>query len=281
MFGYVNVYKPELKFNEYYEIRGFYCGLCKELKKKYGASGQMTLTYDMTFLITLLTALYESEVTTDDQTCIAHPLKKQLILRSEATEYGADMNVALTFLKFKDDYNDGEKIKGSAGMAAFKKAYKNVAAKYPRQCGVIEKKLSELDALQTKYKDDLSDPLTQIEATSATFGDLMGELFVYKDDMWKERLYNIGYYLGKYIYILDAYTDIKDDIKSGNYNPLKGIYEKEDFKDRVGEMLTLQMSECVRYFEELPIVKDAGILRNILYDGVWNRFRRENEKDGK
>ena len=279
MFGYVNVYKPDLKFKEYYEFRGFYCGLCKELKKNYGVAGQLTLTYDMAFLITLLTALYESPVETDNERCIAHPLKKQLILKSEITSYAADMNMALTYLKFKDDYNDGEKIKGGLGMQAFGSAYKKVGKKYERQCRVIEEKLAELDSLQEKYGKDHADPYEEIENTCRTFGELMGEIFIYKEDEWKEKLYNVGYFLGKYIYILDAYTDLEDDKKTGNYNPLLALSEKEDYNERVREILQMQMAECVSHFEALPILKDVGILRNILYEGVWNKYRRENEKD--
>ena len=55
MFGYVTVCEPELKIKDFRKYRSYYCGLCQTLKEKYGFSGQMTLTYDMTFAILLLT----------------------------------------------------------------------------------------------------------------------------------------------------------------------------------------------------------------------------------
>ena len=59
MFGYITINQAELKFREYDWYHSFYCGLCRQLKKgKYGLQGQMTLTYDMTFLVILLTGLY-------------------------------------------------------------------------------------------------------------------------------------------------------------------------------------------------------------------------------
>ncbi|MDQ9751364.1 DUF5685 family protein, partial [Acinetobacter baumannii] len=39
MFGYVVMNKPEMKFKDYDLYRTFYCGLCHELKDKYGFSG--------------------------------------------------------------------------------------------------------------------------------------------------------------------------------------------------------------------------------------------------
>ena len=39
--------------------QAYYCGLCRQLKSNCGTKGQMMLAYDMTFLIVLLTGLYE------------------------------------------------------------------------------------------------------------------------------------------------------------------------------------------------------------------------------
>ena len=61
MFGYLTINKNDLKVKEYEEYQSYYCGLCKVLKERYGHIGQMTLTYDMTFLVILLTGLYEKE----------------------------------------------------------------------------------------------------------------------------------------------------------------------------------------------------------------------------
>lgn len=55
MYGYVIVNKPELKFKEYDRYRSYYCGLCDILREQYGIRGQVSLSYDMTFLVILLT----------------------------------------------------------------------------------------------------------------------------------------------------------------------------------------------------------------------------------
>ena len=61
MFGYVTANKPEMKMREFARYKGFYCGLCRQLHKNHGRLGQLTLTYDMTFLVLLLSSLYEPE----------------------------------------------------------------------------------------------------------------------------------------------------------------------------------------------------------------------------
>lgn len=59
MFGYITVNKPELKIREFEVYRSYYCGFCESLRKKYGRLGQLTLSYDLAFVIMLFTGLYE------------------------------------------------------------------------------------------------------------------------------------------------------------------------------------------------------------------------------
>ena len=109
----------------------------------------------------------------------------------------------------------------------------------------------------------------------------MAQIFLYKEDEWKECLYRMGFFLGKYIYLIDAYEDIEKDLNKGNYNPFTEIYRNEGFDDFVQKILTMMISECAREFENLPIIEDVDILRNILYSGIWLKYKmvRNNRKN--
>ncbi|MBP1755068.1 MAG: hypothetical protein H6Q59_1466 [Firmicutes bacterium] len=265
MFGYVNVYKPELKMKDFYKYKAYYCGLCKTLKDKYGRFGQMTLSYDMTFLILLLTSLYESETTRLQNRCLVHPVKKHDTLVNEITDYVADMNIALTYHHLMDDWADEKNLAGLAGAGLLKKQYERINDKFPRQCKGMEESLRKLQEYEVNKE-------TNIDLVSRCFGELMAELFVYKEDRWEQSLRTIGFYLGKYIYLLDAYDDIEKDLKKNNYNPLIFSMDKETFEDDCRNMLTMMMAQCTKEYEMLPCLLDIDILHNILYDGVWTKF---------
>ena len=64
MFGYVMINKGDLKVRELETYQSFYCGLCQKLKERYGLSGQLTLSYDLTFVVMLATAVMVSALTT-------------------------------------------------------------------------------------------------------------------------------------------------------------------------------------------------------------------------
>lgn len=274
MFGYVLAHKPELKMREYYKYKAYYCGLCKVLKSKYGFIGQMTLTYDMTFLVILLTSLYESETKQEEHRCVVHPTKKQKMLYNEITEYAADMNIILTYYKLLDDWKDEKNPASLVGLRAIHNTFLELKEKYPKKCQVIQKCLVLLQQCEERKEEN-------IDITARYFGKLMSELFVYKEDIWEKTLREMGFYLGKFIYILDAYDDIDKDLENDSYNALLSLYADKDFEQKCEEMMTYVLAECTNRFEKLPCVEDVEILRNILYAGVWDKFdKKRKEKDG-
>ena len=267
MFGYVTVCEPELKVKDFKKYRAYYCGLCHNLKERYGSIGQMMLTYDMTFIIILLTSLYETETKSLSLRCKVHPVKKQEMLVNEMTEYAADMNMIMAYYHMKDDWVDEGKVSGFAGTYALHRKVKLIMNKYPRQGRAILKSLGELSRYE---KEGVSD----IDIPAGCFGRLMGELLVYRKDRWEKRLKRMGFFLGKFIYIMDAYEDLEKDIKENCYNPLKKDALDTGYEERMRRILQMMIAECSAEFEKLPCLLDVDILRNILYDGVWNHYKK-------
>jgi phytoene/squalene synthetase len=117
-----------------------------------------------------------------------------------------------------------------------------------------------------------------IDEVAGVFGEIMAEIFAYRQDEWEETLRRMGFFFGKFIYLMDAYEDIENDMEKGTYNPLKDIYQKDDFEELAGQVLLMMMAECSKAFERLPIVENAQILRNILYSGVWSKYDLVKQK---
>lgn len=279
MFGYVTIDKPELKVKEFYRYKSYYCGLCRTLKEEYGFRGRMTLSYDMAFLVLFLTSLYETPTKELQSHCPLHPVKKIPMLQNEISEYGAKMNILLVYFKCEDDWKDDKNLKGIAGMHLFRKKAKELCKEYKRQAQVIQKQLKVLAVYEEKQEETL-------DLAAGAFGKLMAELFVYKEDMWEQELRNFGFYLGKFIYIMDAYDDLEEDLKTGSYNPLKAVKKNSkddnDYENTVQQILVMMMAEATAAFEKLPLLWDSEILRNILYSGVWAKYnKKQKEKQEK
>lgn len=267
MFGYVVVHKDELKIKDYNRYGSFYCGVCRSLKNNYGITGQMTLTYDMTFIAVLLSGLYEDDTPAVMTHCVAHHIKKHPEISNEYTDYAAAMNVMLSYYKLKDNWEDERSVKSNLAAGILKKAHKKAKNQFPDKAEIIERYIKEQHQME-------KDNDTDIDNVSGCTGRMLGSLFVMKDDEWKSNLYNMGFYLGKFIYIMDAFDDIEKDIKHNNYNPLKPQSVREDFNEYCKGILNIVAAESAKYFERLPIIQNIDILRNIMYAGIWSRYNK-------
>ena len=265
MFGYIVVHKPELKVREYETYRAAYCGLCRSLKKRHGRLGQMTLSFDMTFLGLLLTGLYEPETESGCGRCLAHPMQKHRYLANPYYDYAADMNVLLTYYKCLDDWHDDRRLSRLFFARLLEFRMSGIRRMYPEKAARIGELLEELGALEKGKVYD-------IDKTAGFFGEIMAELFVYRKDEWEEKLRRMGFFFGKFIYLMDAYEDIEEDLKKGRYNPFAELCREDGFEEKCQQILKMMMAETSRVFEMLPVLRDAGILRNILYAGVWTRY---------
>ena len=269
MYGYVSVNTSELKVREFDEYNAWYCGLCHCLKKGFGRAGQLIIQHDMTFLIYLLQGLYEPAESSFSGRCIAHPMKKRTFTVSDVSSYAADMNILLAWYKLVDDWEDDKSKKARVMMAALKKGAKRVREKYPKKAEAVEAAFNKLGELEKDGSD-------QLDAVSGCFGEVMAEVCDFRDDEWSDELRRIGFFLGKFIYIMDAYEDMESDKKTGSYNCLVNVYDgfekKEDAEMFVYSLLNMVMAECAKAFEMLPIVRNAEVLRNIIYAGVWGKW---------
>lgn len=271
MFGYITVNKPEMKFKEFDEYHSFYCGICRDLKRKYGSAGQLSLSYDMTFLAILLTGLYEPETVNSRCKCIAHPFESHPTKNNMFTEYAADMNALFAYYKCLDDWEDEKKF--------HKLLYSKLLE---GKTGVLREhytdKVKKISLLMQSFTEVEHSADADIDTLAGLFGQVMAEIVAFREDEWSENLHRLGFFLGKFIYICDAYEDIESDLKKGTFNPLKQRYANPDFEEECKTILMMMMSECCKEFEKLPILDNVEILRNILYSGVWCRYEAVHEK---
>lgn len=269
MFGYVQINPATLSDEERARYKAAYCGLCQALKQRHGQLSRMGLTYDMTFLILMLSSLYEPNTVSDSRRCVAHPTQTHPFVENCVIDYAADMTVALTYHKCQDDWQDEKRLSGLSYGALLRKHYRQVMERWPRQCQVIEASLQKLT--QVEQENSSAD-----EAAKA-FADLLGEVFVYMQDEWEAPLRKFGTELGRFIYMMDAVMDYQKDVKKHSYNPLISL---EKTPEEMREPLMVLMGTATQTFEKLPLEQDLNLMRSILYGGVWQSFNQKYKQEG-
>ena len=278
MFGYVTPYKMELKIKDYEMFKAYYCGLCISIKNNFSNLCRMSLNYDMTFLGILLDSLEYNKHKYVVTRCIAHPMKKKpKVVDNKALDYAAFCNVALVYYKLLDDYNDDNSLnKKFISMYIKKFINKSEEDLSPVLVNIEEniKKLSSLEKSQDIISiDELSDPFASLTAFIISY--------YYKNEDFYDNLYNLGYNLGRWIYIIDAYDDLKEDMEKHKFNAINKAFNTENLSyedlitqqvSRIEFNLLMSANTTVEALNRLPINKNKDLLFNILQLGLMNKI---------
>jgi hypothetical protein len=288
MFGYVTPCKMELKIKDFEKFKAYYCGLCTTIKSNFGNLPRLALNYDMTFLAVLLDSLNDEGLNIKKHFCSFHPMQKRLILiENSPIQYAAFCNVTLAYHKLLDNAADDNsklsKIYSSILNIYLKKAPKD----YYKNIAYIENSLKELSIAESNAAGRSLDEL------SHCFADLTGYILssYYCDNILNENLYWLGYNLGKWIYIIDAFDDLEKDMKNNKFNAINSVYNLnngsydalvESIKDRVEFTLISCAQACLDLLNRLPVKKNYDLLHNILQLGLMEKmdkvFRRDIER---
>ena len=281
MFGYVRPFKPYMRMFEYDIYKAVYCGLCKDMGRRWGFVTRFTLSYDFAFLSLMDLSVRGEKLDAEKQRCIAHPFKKTMCAKCSCDlKYTSSAAVILTYHKLRDDIADkGIKGKLAAAVALpfFKKPYKKAAKLYPELAPAVESAM----ALQNKVEDEKTAGIDlACEPTALMMKAVAGGLCG-KSDERRELLERFGYLLGRFIYICDALDDLSDDFKSGGYNPLllkfkpkSGI--NKDYLRQVhaytDDSVNFTLGEMADIYVKLDLKRYRDILDNIVYLGLKNVY---------
>lgn len=290
MFGYVVPLKPELKVKEYNLFKAYYCGLCFSIKKQFGQLPRMVLNYDMTFLALILDSITEEEIKAEPKICMAHPTqRKAVIYDNKAIDYAANMNIALTIFKLIDDVNDDKNFKSkvlSMGLKPYKKKFK---VEINMINDIIKENLDILSRMEEEKNftsiDEICHPFSIIVARIM---ELYPETVINDSMKTRQMLYDFGYSLGKWIYLIDALDDLMEDMEKGKFNPINFLYNTdnlpfEEFFKTIKERMEFSIINCActcrDILELLPLNKNAEILENIINLGMMDKYTKVVDKN--
>jgi len=281
MFGYIKICKPEMRVREFETYKAVYCSLCRELGRSYGLLARFTLNYDFTFLTVLRLSMEQDHPEFIRKRCAFNPLKKcKCCKRCGSLAFSAAAAVIMLYYKVCDDlYDHGFFKKAAAGFIRplFARARKKAAKQFPE----IEKTVAAAIARQ---RDVESRNSAGIDEASEPTAKLLSELFSLDvaDQEQKRVLEQLGFCMGKWVYLADASDDLASDLKRGNFNPLaNGLALKagdnvfppkrkdiEKAKERAAAVMNTCVHEAALALELLPVKRFEEILRNVIIYGM-------------
>ncbi len=274
MFGYVKVNKPEMKVREYETYRGLYCSLCRTLGKEYGITARFMLSYDVTFLVIVLLATRQHLPSFKKGRCPFNPLKRCNYCQNgeEEFSFAAAVTVLLFYYKIKDNIQDSGFFKKILFYLIYPYAYfkrKKALKKYKELDGQIGEAMIKQAQVEKSETDSF-------DISAHNSADMLGKIFSW-DNEDNEKLYKFGYFIGRWVYLVDAADDIENDIKSGSFNVFinkfslskdRVVSGKE--KEEIRGSLNMSLSSAAAAYKELDISILFPIIENIIFDSMYN-----------
>ena len=277
MFGFITPNLNALSETDKNTFRGFYCGLCRTLGQRHGHVTRLGLNYDFTFLAILHAAL-EQDPQIQNSHCVYNPFLKKPMATASALDRAADYSVLLTALKLEDDIKDEKTLRARIGRILYRPALSHVEKREKERLEQTRLLLTELYRLESEncaVLDQVSDCFGQV---MQLFFDLPGA-----SPQVRQSLSALGYHCGRVVYLLDAVSDLKEDFKKGEYNPLIARFNLTCPQDFAGEPALKLRRNLMRSFAEmgealssLPVSDWARpILENVIYLGLRGRMDEE------
>ena len=278
MFGYIKIYKPELKVKHYEAYRGIYCSLCKTLKNEYGLFATLTLNYDFTLLALTRLAFAKECCGFKDSRCAFNPLKKcqQCVNDNEQLSYSAAAAMIMCYHKVNDDIADSaffKKLLMRAVKPYFALKRKKAINKYPTLDEIISRAMAEQAEVEKRGN-------AGIDASAHPSAKAMGEILSFGfDGETKEKLNRFGYLAGRWVYLMDALDDMEADRKTHSYNVFNNINNEKEAKEKAVGVINLTAAQLAHEAEKMEPARFGEILDNIVIDGTFSSMQSVLNKE--
>lgn len=244
MFGYVRPCKPELLVREYSQYKAVYCQLCRTLGREYGITSRFALSYDCTFYALAALCAPGGQVEECRGRCVCNPMKACTYLPSSGEEYkkAAALCVLLTYHKLRDNLQDESFLKSLGSRLllplASRKA-RRAAGRYPFLAEAAQAAMEGQRRAEEQGEgvDACAEPTARL--LEAVFGELAGE-----NEKQRPVWARFGYFLGRWVYLMDAAEDLGEDLRSGAFNPFVKKLGLEGRRELAGEERARAEAEC-------------------------------------
>lgn len=273
MFGYIKVDRANLLGKEYDAYKGIYCSLCMQLGKDYSLFARFILSYDCTFYAMLILSLSEETLSYCPGRCRFNPLKKcaYACTDTEALSMAAALSVSSAYYKLRDNLIDSpwyKRIGYRLIQPFFARWHKKSHKRYPEIDQAVEKML--FDQIKAEQSPDVTvdlacDPTATMLATVCALIPDKVPLTSGDSERVRRILSSFGYFLGRWIYLIDAVDDYGKDVRHNAFNPFRrSVTDTQQLSDTVIPMLNHALSETLLSYGLLDMGRFDSIIMNVL-----------------
>ena len=274
MYGILKARKCRHDEEQYKTFKAYYCGLCDSLGANFGNLGRLTVNYDMTFFYLLLDGLVQDSETAMGF-CPTAPWKKREIVRQKVLHplMGA-VNLYLAGLKLTDDIHDQGGLTKKVGYETLRSRL-NRAETMLTEMGVDVSKARAIFLAQFAAEESGETLADYYRSTAEGLAFFLGEAarLLELSEVTTRALQEIGYELGKVIYVMDSFVDYPSDTKNDKFNALAQAFGDQiqlvenlspAIREEVYSVLHTSLNRTLEVLASFELIKHRDLLELIL-----------------
>ena len=144
-----------------------------------------------------------------------------------------------------------------------------------------------IDEVVKKHKDKMGPMKLMLHEIQNKLGYIPFEAMEKMSEELRSMLFNLGYNLGKWIYLMDALDDLQKDMEQGKFNPINKVFNNEGapFKSlyvtihkRLEFSIMCSANGVLDCYEKLEKYKNDDLITNIITLGLTDRYEQVTNK---
>ena len=272
MFGYIKPCKALLSEDEAALFKSYYCGLCRRLGNDYGLHCKPLINYECVFLALLMDSMH-NPIPAAPGRCFLPPFQRCQFAAGEALGYAAAINVLLSYYKIKDNWQDDRQARAWVGEMLLRSSAAEASLRYPDAARDIESNIADFNRLEAQQPE-------QPNELSHQSGIILQSIFKYccSRSPYQEALGWAGYHIGRWVYLVDAFDDLPEDLARHRFNPFLGAYTKDihndiwSFRESLAAVieaeLYISLDEIAKSLFLIKPSHHTAILTNMVCEGM-------------
>lgn len=274
MFGYIRPHKGELKLREYEIYKGVYCSLCRSMGKNFGIFSKLLLSYDGTFLALMAMGLSSECKGFQKGPCRVNPIKRCNYCKEgdKSLKFAGAVSIIMAYYKLKDDINDGniiQRLRAVAVLTVVVRAQRKARVCYPEVEEIVRRQIAKQACIEEVEGVSIDESAS---ATSIMLSEVLGLLA--KDERDRRILCEMGYFVGRWVYLMDAVDDMEKDEKNKNFNVfVRALIEQNACSQQEAHkyllaVLNQTLARLTAAYNLLEFAQFQPILDNIITKGL-------------
>jgi hypothetical protein len=245
------------------------CGLCLNLRRRFGQPAGLATNSDSALLIALYEAQSETPLSKQRHTCLLRrPFTGLADDPSQpAVAYASGAAMLMAASKVRDNLQDDPGwLRGlRRPVRALAESWRSLASEYLAalgfQAGLVERQFArqaEVEAQAGRAFSDYSQPTElAVGAAFAHTAALAGQ------PRNREALFEVGRGYGRIMLLLDAYRDYETDVLKAQFNPLRAAFPAQQWR-QPAQALFHETYGRLREAAAALELPNPGLLRSLL-----------------